>query len=193
MAEYDHMRYERLARKMLRDRRFHHSLSVRDEAVRLAQRFGADVEKARVAGMLHDITKEHSEREQLRLIEKFGITLEEEERHLPKIWHAITASAFLERELGIHDREILDAVRYHTTGHWGMTTLEKVIYLADCVEPLRDYPGVEQIRAALDRGLDAAMVTAVSGIMRTLLATGRIISSDSFAVRNDLLLRQERA
>ena len=78
MGEQDRMQeYEALLRKRLRDRKYNHSLSVRDEAVRLAKRFGCDVEKARLAGLLHDVTKECDEAEQLQLIKKFGITLKE--------------------------------------------------------------------------------------------------------------------
>lgn len=182
--------YEKLLRSRLRDKRYEHSLSVRDEAVRLAKIFGADIEKARIAGLLHDITKEEDAEGQLRLLEKFGITLEEDEKQIPKIWHSITGAAFLEKELGIHDEEILNAVRYHTTGRAGMTLLEKIIYLADCIEPTRDYPGVKGIRLALKSGVDDAMILALSGTMRALLNLNRVISRDSFEARNDLLLKK---
>lgn len=193
MGEQDRMQeYEALLRKRLRDRKYNHSLSVRDEAVRLAKRFGCDVEKARLAGLLHDVTKECDEAEQLQLIKKFGITLKEEEQYLPKVWHSITGAAFAEQELGIRDQEVLDAIRYHTTGRRGMSDLEKIIYLADCIEPLRDYRGVEEIRAAVRDGLDAAMITALTSMMSSLLRQDRIVSSDAFAARNELLEKREK-
>ena len=187
----DRAGYIELLKGRLSEKRFAHSLEVMKEAVRLAKRFGADEGKAELAGLLHDITKECGPKEQLQLCEKFGITVSESERAIPKILHAVTGAAVLERELGITDPEILDAVRYHTTGREGMGLLEKIIYIADCVEPTRSYYGVREIRAALKKdGLDAAMLTALTGIISVHVERDSLLDINSVKARNDFLLHR---
>ena len=118
--------YQEMVRPFLSERRLHHSECVAQMAKELAVRYGADPQKAWIAGMLHDILKEQSKEEQLKMMDEFGIILTDEEHNAPKLWHAILGAAYLERQGGISDREILNAVRYHTTAHADMALLEKV-------------------------------------------------------------------
>lgn len=188
----DKAAYMELLKERLSEKRFAHSIEVMKEAGRLARRFGADPEKAELAGLLHDITKECGPKEQLQLCEKFGITVSESERAIPKILHAVTGAAVLERELGITDPEILDAVRYHTTGREGMGLLEKIIYIADCVEPTRNYYGVQKIRAALKRdGLNAAILTALTGTISVHIERDSLLDLSSVKARNYFLLHRD--
>ena len=135
--------YETLIASRMRQPRFKHSKNVAKEAVRLAKKYGADVSRAELAGILHDATKETPEDEQMRYIEKAGIILTPLECSTHKLWHAISGAAFVQVELGITDEDILNSIRYHTTGREGMSLLEKVLYIADYTSAERNYDDVQ--------------------------------------------------
>lgn len=141
---------------MLEDKRIPHVAGCEEEAARLAKRWGADEEKAREAGILHDITKKEKLDEQLRLCEKYGIILDEMERSEGKLLHAKTGAGIAKYEFGCDD-EVFGAIYWHTTGHEDMTLLEKVVYMADYIEPNRDFPGVEELRKLAYSDLDRAL------------------------------------
>ena len=145
-----------VALSYLKHRRIPHVLGAEQEAIRLAEKYGADVEKARRAALLHDCTKKLLMPEQKALCEHYGIELDEMEQWALKLLHSKTGAAIARDVFGVDD-EIYGAIFYHTTGRADMTLLEKVIYLADYIEPTRDFPGVEELRRAcygdLDRGL----------------------------------------
>ncbi len=156
-----------IALSYLKARRVRHVLGVEEEAVRLAEKYGADVEKARVAALLHDCTKKLNLREQLALCEQYGIALDYLERHTLKLLHAKTGAA-LAREVFGADEAVCGAIRWHTTGRAGMTLLEKVVYLADYIEPNRNFEGVDKLRAAvyedLDKGLELGLRMSIEEI-----------------------------
>ena len=127
------------------------------EAVRLAERWGEDVGDAAEAGILHDITKKLEKPEQLLLCGKYGIMVDAIEKESSKLLHAKTG-AFLARErFGVSER-VRDAIYWHTTARPGMTLLEKIIYMADYIEPNRDFEGVEKLRDLAYADLDEAMI-----------------------------------
>ena len=130
----------------------------------LADKYGADVEKARFAALLHDSTKRLSMEEQLAMCEHYHIVLDELEQHALKLLHAKTGAA-LARDVFGADDEIYNAILWHTTGKANMTLLEKVIYLADYIEPNRDFDGVEDLRKVvwedLDKGLEMGLAMTV--------------------------------
>lgn len=141
---------------MLEPKRIAHVRGCEEEAARLALRWGADVEKAREAGILHDITKKEKLDEQLRLCAKYGILLDEMERSEGKLLHAKTGAGIAKYEFGCDD-EVYGAIFWHTTGKEGMGLLEKVIYMADYIEPNRDFDGVEVLRHLAYEDLDRAL------------------------------------
>lgn len=140
----------------LSSERVAHTAGCEQEAVQLARRWGEDPESAAVAGILHDMTKNLSYDEQLILCEKYGIILDIAEKNSPKLLHAITGAAAARDLFGVSDN-IYQAIRWHTTGKPDMTTLEKIIYLADYIEPTRDFEGLEELRALAYEDLDRAM------------------------------------
>ena len=150
--------YEEIIEKRMKAGRFKHSKNVAKEAVRLAKKYGADVQKAETAGILHDATKETPDSEQLELIERAGIVLTPLERSTRKLWHAISGAAFVQVELGITDEDIINSIRYHTTGRAGMSLLEKVIFIADFTSAEREYDGVDKMRKLADKDLDEAVL-----------------------------------
>ena len=132
------------------------SWAMRRKLVLLAMRYGEDAEAAAEADILHDITKKLSYDEQLILCDKYGIILDKDQLANEKLLHAITGAAFARDVFGVSDA-VYDAIRWHTTGKPDMTLLEKIIYMADYVEPTRDFPGVEKLRALAHEDIDAAM------------------------------------
>ena len=154
--------YEEIISKRMKSARFKHSKNVAKEAVRLAKKYGADVQKAEIAGILHDATKETPDDEQLALMEKIGISASEMKNSSRKLWHAVSGSAFVKAELGITDEDIINSIRYHTTGRENMTVLEKVIFVADFTSADRDYEGVEKMRKIADKDLDEAVLEGMA-------------------------------
>ncbi len=144
------------AYKFLKPTRVPHVAGCEHEAVKLAERWGEDTGDAAEAGILHDITKKLSMAEQLNLAEKYGIVFDALERQNLKLTHAITGAALSHDLFGVTGR-VYDAIRWHTTGKPDMTLLEKIIYLADYIEPTRDFEGVEPLRALAYEDIDAAM------------------------------------
>lgn len=172
---------------MLSPQRYEHSLGVRDTAVKLALRFGADPGKAELAGLLHDCAKNIPAEEALVLCERLGIELDEAERLNPALIHAPLGAELAQTEFGIHDEEIKNAIRYHTVGRAGMSLLEKVIYLADMIEPGRSFEGVEALRKAVEVSLDKALYEALKQSILHNAARGRIIHTGTVDAYNDLL------
>ncbi|MBQ3378531.1 MAG: bis(5'-nucleosyl)-tetraphosphatase (symmetrical) YqeK [Clostridia bacterium] len=144
----------------LSEKRFRHSLGVADTAVKLARKCGWDEDEARLAGILHDITKELPPAKQMELVREYDIMLDDDEKDTPKLWHAITAPPLLLERFGV-SKDVARAVRYHTTGRADMSLLEKIIYLADYVEPMRDFDGVEELRKLAFEDIDEAMKLAL--------------------------------
>lgn len=136
-----------LLKDRLSEHRLRHSIGVAEEAQVLAKLNGADEDKARLAGLLHDLTKEFSKEEHFRLFEKYGYPLDENLKTNKNLWHAHSASLDLTDTLGITDPELCSAVRYHTTGKANMTLLEAILFTADAIEPNRDYPDADFYRA----------------------------------------------
>ena len=157
--------------KFLKPSRVPHVAGCEREAVKLAARWGEDAGDAAEAGILHDITKKLSMPEQLQLAEKYGIVFDALERENIKLTHAITGAALSRELFGVTDR-VYDAIRWHTTGRPDMTKLEKIIYLADYVEPTRDFPGVEPLRELCYEDLDAAMALGLRMSLDELAAAG---------------------
>ena len=162
----------------LTEKRVAHVLGCENEAVSLANRWGEDPERAAVAGILHDITKKLSAEEQLKLCEKYGIINDTAEVANPKLLHAKTGAAFARELFGIED-DIYGAIRWHTTGKPDMTLLEKIIYLADFVEPTRDFPGVEELRELCFEDIDAAMAKGLEMSLEFIRSGGAEPYKDS--------------
>ena len=179
------------ARKILKRRMseelFIHSLGVEETAYNLAVLHGVDEKKAVLAGLLHDYAKSLPVNELNRLAAEHDLA-DDISRREPALLHAPVGAWLLEHELRIKDREILEAVRVHTTGFPGMSTLAKVVYLADCLEPGRDFPGLIDIRNIARYDLDRALLMAVDRTLRYIIDRGKIIHPSSLFFRNSLIL-----
>lgn len=150
-----------IAMSYLKYKRMAHVRGTEEEAIRLAQRYGADVTKARVAALLHDCTKKLNMEQQLALCEKYGIVLDAMEQKALKLLHAKTGAEIARDVFGVSD-DVYEAIKWHTTGKADMTLLEKVIYLADYIEPTRDFPGVDALREKVYEDLDAGLAMGLA-------------------------------
>ncbi len=183
--------YTQHIRERLSEYRFRHSVNVSKEAVRLARKYGADEEKAELAGLLHDVMKDAGKKEQLDIIEQYGVKLNEVELQAPKIWHAIAGAVYVENVLGIRDKDIVNSVRYHTTARAGMTLLEKIIFIADYTSEERDYKGVEKMRKASNISLEYAMEEALAFEIEVRADEHTAIHPDTFAAYNEIMLAKK--
>ncbi|MEG1592822.1 MAG: nicotinate (nicotinamide) nucleotide adenylyltransferase [Oscillibacter sp.] len=174
-----------VALSYLKHKRIPHVLGTEQEAIRLAERWGADVEKARVAALLHDCTKKLSLPEQLALCREYGIELDELEQRALKLLHAKTGAAIAKWVFGA-DEEIYRAIWWHTTGHANMTRLEKIIYLADYIEPTRDFPGVDKLRRVCYDNLDEAMLLGLTMTIEEMNAMGNPVHHATVEARDAL-------
>ena len=178
-----------LIKGKLNEDRFIHSMGVADTAVLLAEKFGGDREKAYIAGLLHDVMKNESEEEQLKMMKKDGIILSQAEKNNPKLWHAMSGAAFIRHELGITDPDIVNAVRYHTTGRAGMSLLEKIIYTADFISPERNYPDVEVMRSLSFESLDKGDLYSLQFSLKRLSECKFVIHTDNVDFYNELVIK----
>jgi predicted HD superfamily hydrolase involved in NAD metabolism len=180
--------YQEIIRPFLTEKRYTHSLCVSEAAVTLAKKYGGDLRKAETAGILHDIMKDLPQDEQLKMMEQFGIILTNVERSAPKLWHAMLGAAYIKNELHLDDAEILDAVRYHTTGRENMTLLDKIIFIADFISADRDYEGVDNLRKAAEISLEAAMIAGITFTIQDLASGHKPIHPDTVSAYNQTVL-----
>ena len=160
------------AHAMLKPSRVAHVIGCEAEAVKLAHRWGEDPENAAEAGILHDITKKLVLSDQLILCRKYGIINDTAEEQNFKLLHAKTGAAVARALFGISD-EVYDAIRWHTTGKPDMTLLEKIIYMADYIEPNRDFAGVEELRRLAYEDLDKAMALGLGMSLEDIRSSGQ--------------------
>ena len=169
---------------MLGEKRLSHSENVCTRAIELADKHGADRDKAALAGLLHDICRDMPPEEQLKYLAAHGILLDRITRQYPALWHAPCGAVYLEQELGIADEDVLNAVRYHTTGRAGMTVLEQVVFLADATAAERNYPGVDEQRALTEKSLPAAMREALRYELARQIEKGQPVVTDAWQAYN---------
>lgn len=162
--------------------RFTHILGVIDTAIRLAHRFGVDPEKAEIAAILHDYCKawdvERMKESLLAHNDSSWLS------YSAVLWHSPVAMYVAREEFQIDDLELLYAIYYHTTGRAAMTPLEKVIWVADYIEPNRNFPGVEQARALAEDNLDQALLFGLSQTIKYLVDKGQAIYPLTFEAYN---------
>ena len=172
-----------VALSYLKHKRIPHVLGTEQEAIRLAERYGADVEKARVAALLHDCTKKLDMPTQLALCGQYGIALDELEQKALKLLHSKTGAAIARDVFGVDD-EVYSAIWYHTTGHADMTKLEKIIYLADYIEPSRDFPGVDTLRKVCYEDLDKGLLLGLEMTIEEMTAMGNPVHRATVEARD---------
>ncbi|WP_261806109.1 bis(5'-nucleosyl)-tetraphosphatase (symmetrical) YqeK [Lapidilactobacillus luobeiensis] len=192
-AELVPMTRQQLVEKLrgqLSDYRFNHCLRVEQTAMALAAENGVDITQAGIAGLLHDYAKEKSDAEFKAMIAKHQLDTELL-AYGNNIWHGEVGQYFIAEELGVTDPEILSAIAHHTSGAAQMSTLDKIIFVADYVEPGRDYPGAAAARASVAAGLDAAVAYELDHTLIHLIDKQQRVYPAMFAAYNQYGLKQE--
>jgi predicted HD superfamily hydrolase involved in NAD metabolism len=166
-----------------------HSERTAELAADLAGHHGVDPERARVAGLVHDVADHYSDRELLVLAERYGIDPSLTEARVPKLLHGRIGAEILRRDWGVDDDELLDAVRAHITGSAHMGALAKVLFVADKLEPERDrhFGGLDAIRQLAAVNLEAAMLKLYARRMDELVGAGKPVDDELVRARNQLI------
>lgn len=181
-----------ILKQKLTPNRLYHSVCVAEQARHLAEKFGADTEKAYTAGLIHDIMRYEPPEEMLKLIDSDGkYKLTPLERKITVTLHAVAGEVYLRTVLGVTDEEILSAVRYHTTGKEEMTLLEKIIYVADLTSDDRDYPDVKEVRQTAEQSLEKATLRGLSFTIESNAHKNKPIHIDTVKAYNYLAERIE--
>ena len=180
--------YKKIIKSMMSENRYNHCVNVSKEAVKLAKRYGGDEEKAAIAGILHDITKEMPKEEQLQIMLDSGIILDDIQKNAPKLWHGISGSVYIKKHFGIEDEDILNAICYHTTGRAGMSLLEKIIFVSDFTSEERTYKGVATMRKKSRKSLEDAMLYGFKFTFSDLSSRELAIHPDELSCYNEIVL-----
>jgi len=176
----------KLVKEQLTEHRYIHTVGVMETAIKLAQRFGGNEKKAELAAIFHDYAKFRPKEEMKEIILTQGFP-ENLIGFNAELWHAPAGAYLAKNEAGIDDPEVLDAIRFHTSGRAGMSLLEKIIYLADYIEPGRHFPGVEEVREMAERDLDEALLQAVQNTILFLMKKKQPVYPETFNTYNDLV------
>lgn len=178
---------EQYLKENLDSKRYAHSVSVRDTAVKMAEQFNEDINKARIAGLLHDCAKNLRGYELINTAKKYGYNVSEIYQKSPQLLHGLVGAIISKEIMGVKDKEIFNAIAYHTTGRRNMTMLEKMIYLADYIEPLRKYPGVSEIRELTYNDINKAVLRSFDNTIKYVIDRGQMIHPNTIEGRNYLI------
>lgn len=184
-----------LLQKSLKPKRYEHSVRVYETALKMAEHYRADRDKVALAALLHDCGRQISKEDSVNKARELGIPVDEVEIAQPILLHAKLGVYYAVHKYGINpdNRDILDAIRYHSTGTANMTQTAKIVFLADLIEPTRDFEGVEIIREASFVNLDRAMLLSYENTIRYLLEDVLLIHPDAIAGYNQLAARFKNA
>lgn len=175
-------------KNMLPEKRYRHSLNVANCAVKLSEIYGCDKEKAYVAGITHDCAKYLNKEEVKYYIDKYKIILDDLEKESLALSHSLIGSYIAKYEFGINDEDIINAIKYHTTGKEDMNLIEKIIYIADLIEEDRDFPGVEELRNLVySKELDKALIISFDNTIKFVIDNNQLIHNRTVNARNYLI------
>ena len=172
--KYNFKELKEIVKSKMSLKRFTHTLGVVEMSEKLAKTYNADIEKCKVAALLHDICKE-MDMEYIKNICKnnFMNELSEEDLENNEILHGFAGAYYVKNELGIDDKEILSAIKYHTVGEKNMTLVEKIVYIADAIEYGRNYPSVVKIREETFKNLDRGILMEIEHKEKYLESIGK--------------------
>ncbi len=184
---------ERYIQDTLTPGRYRHTLGVVEVAVKLAKAHGENMEQARMAALLHDCGKHCPPDEAISMLEAIGYIPNEVERHDPMLLHGRIGALVARERFHVTDSHILSAVACHTTGKTGMSRLDKVVYVADYIEPGRDGDWVHPLRTVAYHDLDDCVVMCADSTLTHVMRKGKPIHPDTMLMRNELLMERDKA
>ncbi len=183
--EYNKEQLINRLKEVLNEERFRHTLGVSDTAVKLAAIYGCDVQKAEIAGLMHDCAKCIDKEQSFKICAEYGVELSEIEIKNPALIHAKLGAIVAKNDYGITDNEILSAIRFHTTGKPNMTLLEKIIYISDYIEPGRtSIPDIENIRKTCFEDLNKGLVTILGSSLTYIKEKGFLLDPQTLETYN---------
>ncbi|MBS7359753.1 MAG: bis(5'-nucleosyl)-tetraphosphatase (symmetrical) YqeK [Oscillospiraceae bacterium] len=180
--------FKRILEGRLTEKRFIHSLNVADSARELAEIYGGDEALSYTAGLIHDCCKDMAPGLQLSYMLGNGLDLSTIEINAHKLYHAICGSLFIQKEFGIENQDVINAVKYHTTGRKDMSLLEKIVFVADFISAERDYPDVDIMRKKAKTSLDEAIAYGLGFTIKELVDKGVPIHPNTVDAYNDAIL-----
>ena len=181
--------YIEILKEKLTEHRFVHSLNVADSARELAKIYGCDENIAYTTGLVHDCCKDTPAGLQLSYMLENGAEFTDIEISTAKLYHAMCGSIYIQKEFGIDNQDMINAVRYHTTGRKNMSLLEKIVFIADFISAERNYNGVEIMREKAARSLDEAIVEGLGFTIKDLIDRGeRFVHPDTIDAYNDAMM-----
>lgn len=180
---------EKCIKEMTKESRFNHSKGVQKTAGELARHYGLNVEKAELAGLMHDCVKNLPVEEMLRLCDELGCKLDFVTQKEYKLIHAPLGAYYAKKVFGVDDEEIFNAIYCHTTAKADMTMFEKIIYIADVVEPNRKYDIVDEMRQLAYENIDLAMLRILNYTISKQIAAGKMLHSETINARNHLIAK----
>ncbi len=186
---YKNEDFRAVLQKRLTKKRYIHSLNVAEAARELAELYGCDSEKAYTVGLIHDCCKDTPSGLQLAYLLENKEPLTDIEINTPKLYHAMSGKVFCQKEFGISDYDMLNAVRYHTTGRKGMSLLEKVVFIADFISAERDYNGVEIMRKKAKCSLEEAIIEGLGFTIKDLIDRGAVVHPDTLDAYNEAMFK----
>ena len=176
-------------KEKISEKRFNHIIGVVETAKMLANLYNEDIEKAMLASILHDSAREYTQDDMEKLYTYYEYDFEDNQQKDPALLHSKVGAILARATYGIEDMDIINAIKYHTTGRRNMSMLEKIVFIADYIEPSRSFEGVENIRKLAFRDIDLAVFEALENTIRHLLDKKSFIHGDTLDARNDLLLK----
>ena len=186
-------KYKTYIREKLSKKRYTHSINVANAALELARRYGADEEKAYIAGLLHDCAKEMPVEEQLALVKHSQLDVDEIETKATPLYHAIAGAEIVRAALDIKDPEVILAIRYHTVGCGNMSLLSQIVYLADLISEDREYKDVKKMRKYASQSMEKAMFEAFRFSIRDSAEKGNLIPKSTFDAYNEFAAIMKRS
>lgn len=179
---------EKVLKKMLPERRLEHSINVSKCAVQLSKVYKCDEEKAKIAGIIHDCAKYFTDEQIEDCVRKFNIELDPLEVNNRSLSHSVIGSYVAKEVFNIDDEEIINAIKYHTTGRENMSLLEKIIYMADLIEEGRKFPRVEELRELTFSGkLEEALILSFNNTIKFVIDNNQLIHPRTVSARNYVL------
>ncbi len=178
---------------VLSTKRYNHSTGVMEEARKLAAHYQTDQTKAEIAGLLHDCAKSVGEQEALLLLRNYGEEPDEIQKASFQLLHGLLGYHIAKEQYGVTDEDVLQAIYWHTTGKAGMNLLEKIVFVADYIEPNRAFSGLDEIRSVAYRDLDLCVQLCADSTIRHELSKGRLLHPLTIETRNDMIIKRLRS
>lgn len=176
-------------KKEIDEERFQHTMRVAEVSKKLAREYNVNIEKAEISALLHDCAKYKDKSILLKKAYEFGIILDNVFKDNTNIIHGLLGAEIAKSKYNVLDKDILNAIRYHTIGRKNMTILEKIIFISDYIEPDRNFEGIKKVRDLAEKDIDKAIILAIDKTIKYLIYKGETIHPNTIKTRNQLLMQ----